>query len=74
MICFKTLSYGLHSQEQQMIKPQTDSYANVWDAIPDTPEEAANLRLHSELMEKITALIQKNGWAQFEATKHCSVT
>ena len=25
-------------------------------------------------MNKITALIQKNGWAQLEAAKHCSVT
>ena len=57
-----------------MIKPKTDSYASVWDAITDTPEEAANLRLRSELMDKITALIQKNSWTQLEAAKHCSVT
>ncbi len=25
-------------------------------------------------MDKITALIQKNGWKQLEAAKHCSVT
>lgn len=25
-------------------------------------------------MDKITALIQKNGWTQLEAAKHCSVT
>ena len=42
-----------------MTKPKIDSYASVWDAITDTPEEAANLRLRSELMDKITALIQK---------------
>ena len=41
-----------------------DSYASVWDAISDTPEEAANLRLRSELMDKITALIQTKGWTQ----------
>ena len=57
-----------------MTKPKIDSYASVWDAITDTPEEAANLRLRSELMDKITALIQKNGWTQLEAAKHCSVT
>ena len=38
------------------------------------PEEAANLRLRSELMDKITALIQKNHWTQLEAAKHCSVS
>ena len=57
-----------------MTKPKMDSYVSVWDAITNTPEEAANLRLRSELMDKITALIQKNGWTQLEAAKHCSVT
>ena len=57
-----------------MTKPKADSYTSVWDAISDTPEEAANLRLRSELMDKITALIQENGWTQLEAAKHCSVT
>ena len=31
------------------------------------------MRLRSELMDKITALIQKNNWTQLEAAKHCSV-
>ena len=56
------------------LKPKTDSYASVWDASTDTPEEAANLRLRSDLMDKITALIQKNGWTQLEAAKRYSVT
>jgi len=46
----------------------------VWDAIADTPEEAANLRVRSELMDKITALIEENGWTQVEAAKRCGVT
>ena len=33
--------------------PQADRFMSVWDAIADTPEEAANLRLRSELMDKI---------------------
>ena len=57
-----------------MTKPKTDSLASVWDAITDTPEKAANLRSRSELMDKITALIQKNSWTQHEAAKRCSVT
>ena len=57
-----------------MTKPKTDSYASVWDAITDTPEEAANLRLRFELMDKVTALIHKNGWTQLEAARHYSVT
>ena len=57
-----------------MTKPKIDSYVSVWDAITDTPEEATNLRLRSELMDKITALIQSKGWTQLEAAKQCSVT
>jgi len=49
-----------------MTKLKIDSYASVWDAITNTPEEAANLRLRSELMDKLTTLIQKNGWTQLE--------
>jgi predicted XRE-type DNA-binding protein len=56
---------------------QTDSsqtFASVWDALADTPEEAANLRVRSELMDKITALIEENAWTQTEAAQHCNVT
>ena len=36
--------------------------------------EDANPRPRTVLMDKITALIQKNGWTQLEAAKHCSAT
>ena len=73
MICFKTPSYGLRNYRHQMTKLETECYTSVWDAITDTPEEAANLRLRSKLMDKITALIQKNRWTQLEAAKRCCV-
>lgn len=57
-----------------MNQPETERYASVWDAIADTPEEAANLRLRSELMDQITAIIEANGWTQVEAARHCGVT
>jgi predicted XRE-type DNA-binding protein len=57
-----------------MTQPETERYASVWDAIADTPEEAANLRLRSELMDQITAIIEANGWTQVEAALHCGVT
>jgi predicted XRE-type DNA-binding protein len=53
---------------------ERQSFANVWDAIADTPEEAANLTLRSELMDEIEAIIKKNGWTQAEAAKRCGVT
>jgi len=57
-----------------MKKPKVETYANVWDAIADTPEEAANLRVRSDLMREITAIINESGWTQVEAAKHCGVT
>jgi predicted XRE-type DNA-binding protein len=59
---------------KQLQKETSQTFASVWDAIADTPEEAANLRVRSELMNKITDLIEENGWTQTEAAKHCNVT
>jgi predicted XRE-type DNA-binding protein len=53
---------------------KTQSYASVWDAIADTPEQAANLRARAELMQKIAAIVKRNGWTQAEAASRCSVT
>ena len=33
---------------------KTESYASVWDAIADTPEQAAHLRARADLMQQIT--------------------
>lgn len=55
-----------------MKKPE--NYASVWDAIADTPGQAANLRAQAELMRQIAALVKKQGWTQVEAAQHCGVT
>ena len=55
-----------------MSKPE--SYASVWDAIADTPEQAANLRARAELMQKIAARLKQHDWTQAEAAKRCGVT
>ncbi|HEY1649921.1 MAG TPA: XRE family transcriptional regulator [Terracidiphilus sp.] len=57
-----------------MSKLQMQEFANVWDAIADTPEEAANLTLRSDLMDEIEAIIKRNGWTQKEAAKRCGVS
>ena len=57
-----------------MSKVKTEKFDSVWDAIADTPEEAANLRVRSELMDKISAVISKKKWSQAEAAEHCGVT
>ena len=51
-----------------------ENYASVWDAIADTPEQAANLRTRAELMRQIIAIVQGNGWTPTEAAQRCGVT
>ena len=53
---------------------EIESYDSVWDAISDTPEQAANLRARAELMQKITAIVKESGWTQAEVARHCGVT
>ena len=60
--------------KSSMKKVQPDTYASVWDAIADTPEEAANLRVRSELMEQIASIVKQSGWTQVEAAARCGVT
>jgi predicted XRE-type DNA-binding protein len=57
-----------------MSKSKVESYSSVWDAIADTPEEAVNLRVRSELMDQIGAIIAANNWTQAEAAAQCGVT
>lgn len=49
-------------------------FAGVWDALADTVEEAANLKVRAELMRKIASLIHESGWTQAAAAEHCGIT
>jgi predicted XRE-type DNA-binding protein len=49
-------------------------YASVWDALADTPEQAANLQARAELARSIAAIVKRQGWKQAEAAKRCGVT
>ncbi len=53
---------------------ETEIFASVWDAIADTPEQAANLRTRAELMQKIAAIVQSKNRSQAEAAVQCGVT
>lgn len=46
----------------------------MWDAIADTPEEAANLRVRAELMRRIEGIVSKAGCTQVEAARRFGVT
>ena len=50
------------------------TFLTVWDALADTPEEAANLRLRSALMRQIAEIVESKGWTQAEAAVRCGVT
>lgn len=51
-----------------------ETYDNVWDAIADTPGEAANLKAKAELMHKLAKLINHHTWTQVSAARHCGIT
>lgn len=57
-----------------MKKDTTNRYLSVWDAIADTPEQAANLRARAELMRQISNIIKNKKWKQAEAAKRCGIT
>jgi predicted XRE-type DNA-binding protein len=51
-----------------------ETYASVWDAVCDTPDEAANLQARAQLMRQIASLMKSRKWKQTEAARHCGVT
>ncbi len=53
---------------------KAETFASVWDAITDTPAQAANLRIRAELMRQIGAIIRAKRWTQAEAAKRCGVS
>ncbi len=56
------------------MKTRSNSFSSVWDAVADTPEEAANLRMRAELMHQIAEIIRAEGWKQADAAQRCGVT
>ncbi len=51
-----------------------ERFDSVWDAIEDTPEEAANMKLRSELMLALKEHIARAGLSQSQAAKLFGVT
>ena len=51
-----------------------ERFESVWDAIEDTPEEALNMRLRSELMIQITRRVKEWGVTQKEAAQRLGIT
>jgi len=51
-----------------------ERFESVWDAIEDTPEEALNMRLRSELMARISKRVSDWGVTQKEAAQRLGIT
>ena len=49
-------------------------FASVWDAIEDTPQEAASMKARSALMMALSVAIQERSMTQSEAAKLFGVT
>lgn len=49
-------------------------FASVWDALEDSPAEAANMRLRSELMIAVQETVAGWGLTQAEAARRLDVT
>jgi predicted XRE-type DNA-binding protein len=53
---------------------ERDTFANVWDALSDTPEQAANMKARSELMLRIRERVRAWELPQEEAAKRLNLT
>lgn len=49
-------------------------FASVWDAIEDTPQQAASMRARSVLMMELESIIKQRGMTQAEAATLFGVT
>lgn len=50
------------------------TFKSAFDALCDTPVEAANMRLRAELMHHIAKIVAENGWNQKQAAERCGIT
>ena len=50
------------------------TFASVWDALEETPEAAAHMRLRSELAIAVRAAVEGWGLTQAEAARRLGVT
>lgn len=49
-------------------------FSSVWDALEDTPQQAASMRARSELMMNLTEVIRERGMTQGDAATMFGVT
>ena len=64
--CIYKIAYNRRMSKQR--------FNSVWDAIEDTPGDAANMKARAELMRAIAEYIRSSGMTQAEAAKTLGVT
>lgn len=53
---------------------ERQTFANVWDAIEDTPSEAANMTMRSDLLIALRTTVEGWNLTQAEAARRLGVT
>jgi phage-related protein/predicted XRE-type DNA-binding protein len=78
---YQTLGQDLHVAQVEIsttyarcIMKKQQGFKSVWDAIEDSPAEAANMERRSALMMTITGHIADQGWTQAKAAKVLGIT
>lgn len=52
----------------------SDKFKSVWDAIEDTPHQAASMKIRAELMIALQEHLKKSRLTQIKAAKQLNVT
>ena len=50
-----------------------ETFSSVWDAVADTPAQAANLQARAELMRQIAQIVKVAGWTQAEGEARVTI-
>ncbi len=53
---------------------EVESYESVWDAICDTPAQAANMKARSDLLAALSDLVKSWGLTQDQAAARLGIT
>lgn len=53
---------------------KAQKFASVWDAIEDTPQQAASMRARSELMMALVGWVKISGETQADAARQLGIT
>ncbi|OLY77330.1 XRE family transcriptional regulator [Pseudomonas sp. ATCC PTA-122608] len=55
-------------------KFQTERFSSVWDALEDTPQQAANMRLRSKLLQELCKTIRSWELSQKDAAHRLHIS